>query len=267
MRTGPIEVVRERPWALVSRAPTADDDVWCKINASGFAYEAGLLAVLDRVLPGAVPAPFAANEAGWFLTVDAGPTLDPEALTGDVGASIGDLYGSLQRASAEVIDELIGAGVPDRRPHHLLALFDRALGHPAAGDATQRCQPLRSAIVEACDALTADGRLAVVNGDFKPSHVFVGPPMRLFDWGDAVISHPLVSVITATRNFESPDVAIHIAAAWEADVSGDIVAAASVVTDLLLADVWLRDPPTVLERHPDQLERTLLRMAATIEGR
>jgi hypothetical protein len=44
-----------RWWSTVLRVPIIDGALWFKANASPHAFEAGLLAILERVSPGHVP--------------------------------------------------------------------------------------------------------------------------------------------------------------------------------------------------------------------
>src|SRR5437879_13414336 len=53
--TGPLELVFDRPWASVWRAPTAAGDVWLKRCAPVQAFEPLLTAVLARRWPDLLP--------------------------------------------------------------------------------------------------------------------------------------------------------------------------------------------------------------------
>ena len=59
--TGEIEQPHVRWWSTVLRVPTTDGDLWFKANAPPHAFEAGLLAILERVQPGHVPEVVAAR--------------------------------------------------------------------------------------------------------------------------------------------------------------------------------------------------------------
>lgn len=264
-RTGTVVVERERPWALVAHMPTVEGRVWFKANGEPFAYEAAALRLLATECPEAVLEPIAVDDpTGWFLTDDAGPT-------GEVGGvsvlEVVGRYAEIQGAAASVTSELLRAGVPDRRPARLLAVFDRAVAHPEAGDAGARCGEARAAMVEACDRLDrdlADGgaRATIINSDVKPEHVFVGPPLRLYDWGDAVVSHPLAGLPAVERLAAASGLPFDsLLEPWGVERGSDLALAGAAVGELIGADVWMRDMPGVFDRHPGALGRAIARLA------
>ena len=168
-RTGPVQVARDRPWALVAHMPTAEGRVWFKANRPDFAYEAAALGLLGSVRPDSVLVPIGVDaESGWFLSDDVGQT------GSEVGVSVLDvaaLYADVQRASSQLTEALLAVGVPDHRPACVLDIFDAVVNHPKAGEAADRCMTLRTAMVESC-ALLDDGHAVIVNSDVKPEHVF-----------------------------------------------------------------------------------------------
>ena len=258
-RPGPIEVFRAEPWATVSS--TLDGEgrrVWFKANESCFEHEAALLSILAAAVPDAVLEPIAVEpETGWFLTDDGGPLA-----TEDDGLAIAETYVRVVVASAELVDEMLAAGVPDRRPAALPALFDAACAHPEAGDAGERCVQERDRFVRACELLAADGRSALADSDIGPHHAFAGPPLRLYDWSDGSVTHPLVPVFNLGRQLDpGPAAARLLTDAWGDSVDGRTAAAASLVARLLGADVWMRVPPEAWVRHPGGIERWVGRLA------
>lgn len=261
-RTGAIEIRRDRPWAIVASLPTNQGRVWLKVNHEAFQYEGAALQLLDRAVPNAVLRPVAVHpDRGWFLSDDGGPTVDEDP--GAVSAEqIADTYVRIQRASVNMAAELDSVGVPTHRPADLVHRFDAAVGHDLAGKAADRCAPLRRTVIDLCAVF--NGQVAMTNTDLKPSHVFVGPPPTLFDWGDAVLAHPLFSCGTVRRSFGDRALA-QFTEAWGYEVYSPTVAAASSLVDLMNLDVWLRDPTAALDRHPGQIEKLLNQLADHLE--
>lgn len=264
-RTGPIVVQRDRPWAVVASLSSDGGTVWFKANHDAFGYEAALLAVLDAAAPQTVLAPLARHHGrGWFLAEDGGPTADQQPHLAPKPTELVDLYVRAQQASAAHADDLRSSGVPDRSLSTLGELFDRACAHPMAGPAAERCAPLRSTVLSFADQL-GDADLVITNSDLKPSHVFVGPPARLFDWGDAVLTHPLLGCGTILRGF-GVEALTHYVTSWGEASNSPAVQAAFSLSDLISLDVWLRDPAAALDRHPGQIEKLLNQLADKLPG-
>jgi hypothetical protein len=118
-RTGAVELVHERPWATVLKAPTSRGTVWLKAAGAGTAFEAGLYDLLERVSPEHVLPPIAIDlERSWILLPDGGVPLG-ERLRGDelveALSSVLPQYAQLQRDLAPHADRLLDLGVSDMR--------------------------------------------------------------------------------------------------------------------------------------------------------
>jgi len=263
-----VEVFRVKPWATVASVKTRGERLWFKANQASFAYEGALLVLLESAVPGRVIAPIALNDdTGWFLTLDGGAIASDATVE---AASVIERYVEVQLGSRQLVDQMIAIGVPDRRPARLPDLFDRAVVHAAAGDASPRCIPMRSRLVELCSILDEDDRVCVVNGDLKTDHAFVGPPVRIFDWADSVIAHPLTGLSGVARNFDGDEqtrreLEEKLIAPWGEPDDRRVVDAAGVVAHLLNVDVWLRDLPELLESHPDRINHWLHAFANAME--
>ncbi len=260
LRQGPVTIRRARPWALVASLETDHSTMWFKANHEAFRYEATVLTLIDGLAPDTVLSPVAHHpEHGWFLADDGGPTAAEQPECAPDPIDVVDVYLRSQRASVDVVRELQTAGVPSREPSMLLELFDRAVAHPLAGNVAEGCASWRSRVVELIAQLGSMD-MVISNSDLKPSHVFVGPPVRLFDWGDAVLTHPLMSCGTILDGFGHKAVH-HYVAAWGESMHSPAVDAGLALTDLIKLDVWLRDPPAALDRHPGQIEKLLTQLA------
>ncbi len=259
----PIQPFKIRPWSSVATVETDRGRLWFKANEPALSFEAELLVVLSHAAPGLVLKPLDRDAAtGWFLAADGG--LKGSEVDVAVDEAVEAIV-TVQRASAERVGEVLQAGTPDRRPAHLPAVLDEAIAHPSAGRGGVRCARLRPHFDAVCDLLSADGRLAVVNSDHKPDHVFAGPPVRLYDWGDSALSHPLADLPFLEREF-GPPAGAQLAAAWGHTLDDPVVEAAGAVAELIEADVWLRTSPEGLARHPDGIDVALDRLANRLEA-
>ncbi|MFF0454945.1 hypothetical protein [Nocardia africana] len=201
--TGAQEM-RRRDWTLLARIDTNRGAVWAKASARAFAHEGPLLAALDRLVPGSVPKPLAVHrENGWFLAGDGGATLRTGPLDRGFALDGTDApprppewesvlrsYARLQHTLCAHAESLRDTGTPHLPPARLIEVYrhfaDRAPG-------------LESAIESAAGELAQYGRLSVEHNDLYPGHVF-RTTAAVFDWGDALITHPFLSV----RTFRDP---------------------------------------------------------------
>jgi hypothetical protein len=181
--TAPIEQPHVRPWSTVLRVPTRDGDRFFKANAPPFAHEAAILEQLVPLAPGLLPELVAVDpDRRWFLLGDAGERVrerEGDAPWRDVLAD----YAELQAAAAPLADELVAAGVPDRRLDALPDVYE-SLG----GD--------RRVVEELCAELAAFALPETIeHDDLHDGQVFVrGGEARILDWGDACVAHPFLSL-------------------------------------------------------------------------
>lgn len=202
--TGPIEVVRERPWSLVAKVPTADGLLWFKENRAGTRFEAALLGELARWAPDDVLTPVAVDAVrGWSLMPDGGASLREADSKPDVAhwQRMMARHAELQRRLVVRVPEMLAIGVPDQRPDTVMAQFDR-LPVPDA------VMELRPRWAELCAELAASVVPASLqHDDLHDGNVFASG--RFFDWGDANVGHPfsvlLIALRVAAREFEEPE--------------------------------------------------------------
>ena len=172
-RTGPAE--QHRTWNLscVLRLPTTNGPVWLKAVPSWFAHEGEVLARLGDLVP-----PVLAVGDGAVLLGDAeGEDLydAPPAVREAMAAR----WRAVQDAWTTRVDELLAAGVPDRR-WSVLGPRREALGDRAGGgDVVRRL------------LADVDPVPTLVHGDFHPGN-WRGSAARmvLLDWGDSFVGDP-----------------------------------------------------------------------------
>ncbi|HSL65820.1 MAG TPA: hypothetical protein VK874_14300 [Gaiellaceae bacterium] len=195
-----IEQPHVRPWSTAMRVETSDGVVWFKANSSAHRHEAAATALLTRVQPDALPELVAHDpESGWMLVRDAGERLrNLVERDRNLARWLGvlPLYARLQLDVAPLADELLAVGVPDRRLAFLPDQFDRMLDRIEGGDAYRRLVPL---VRDRARRLAAFGIPDTIqHDDLHDAQVFVRDGRYLLtDWGDAVVTHPFLSMAVA----------------------------------------------------------------------
>ncbi|MEU6829190.1 phosphotransferase [Nocardia beijingensis] len=182
--TGAAVETKRRAWSLLARIPTDAGTMWVKANARAFAHEGPLLRLLARLRPGSVLEPFAVHaDNGWLLSPDGGATAGD---SGDRWAALVRHYADLQHALITHVADLRATGTPYLPPSELIGVYRHF---------ESRAPGLGARIEAAAAALAESGRLSIEHNDLHPGNVFArdpGPGL-LFDWGDAVITHPFLS--------------------------------------------------------------------------
>jgi hypothetical protein len=209
-----------RWWSTVLRVPTIDGALWFKANAPPHAFEAGLLAILERVSPGHVPELVALDaDRGWLLIRDGGERLR------ELVSSSRDLfhwrkllpeYAELQLALAPHAGGLLAAGVPDERlavlPAQLAALLDDREAcmvgreNGLTTEEHERLETLLPEYADTCARLTAFGIPETLqHDDLHAGNVFVrGGRCLFFDWSDSCLSHPFHTLVVTMRALAHP---------------------------------------------------------------
>ncbi|MGO4599658.1 phosphotransferase [Terrabacter sp. 2RAF25] len=205
-----LEPVHQRPWSTVWRALASDGTTyWAKQNCAHQSFEAALLVVLDRLAPDRVVPVVAADlERGLHLAPDQGPVFADTVADDDVDAwcRVAAEAMHLQRELVGHERELEAAGAALLHPTHaaayvsgrtasLVALPEgdpRRMG-PEVAARLDRLLPTVARWGEELDALGTGVNL--VHNDLHPNNVFARPGgMRFFDFGDAVLTHPLTAL-------------------------------------------------------------------------
>ena len=205
-----------RPWSTVLRVPTSDGDLYFKAVWPPQAHEVALSAALASWLRGFVPEVVAVRPShGWILLRDAGRRFREVLKEERDVARWRDVlvrYAEAQVALAGRVPEIVELGVPDWRPavvaERLAALLDDSralrLGLPdgLSSDEVVRLRRLLSRFRSWCGSLAASRIPATLeHNDFHDGNVCVRDGAYLvFDWGDACVTHPFVSLRVALRS-------------------------------------------------------------------
>ncbi|MEZ4517965.1 MAG: hypothetical protein R3C44_14490 [Chloroflexota bacterium] len=210
------ERIHAYPWSAVWRIQTGQKPLYLKLCAPSQAHEPALTAALAEWLPKAVlPVVAADPRHGWLLLPEGGRTLrqiiesgialTPETLYTHWQPAL-ELYATLQWQVPNHLDAVRGFGVVDQRPERLPVLFVELLSHPErlvldeptmlTATELEELAALLTRIEQASRELAASGiPLSIDHGDSYDKHFFVlEEGYRLFDWGDAVITHPFLTL-------------------------------------------------------------------------
>jgi Phosphotransferase enzyme family len=217
--TGEWEQPHVRIWSSTIRFETTAGRVWFKVNGSGTAYEASLIALLGELCPDLAPEVIACDKAkAWSLTWHAGPVLR-SIVAAD--AMWGHWEGLLQRYSQAQLDlaanrtRLLTTGTPNRNPKQLPVEYRRLLSDLAVapvdegGLTRQQASALERRLLrydDWCAELAASPiPESLQHDDLHSNNIcWSGAPdgvasARIIDWGDASIGHPFGTML-ATLN-------------------------------------------------------------------
>lgn len=210
--TGEIEQPHAYAWSTVMRVSSNEGILFFKATAGETIYEIALTEMMAGWFPDCMPDLLAVDTTrGWMLMRDGGEQLRASIRpTKDVRPwePVITKYAELQIGLAEHIDEILALGIPDHRLAALPALYKQLLADEASlminqekgltSDDFQRLQNLTSRFEQICMDLCAYGIPESVNhGDFHDGNVLVKDGrITFFDWGDADVTHPFVSLRT-----------------------------------------------------------------------
>ena len=213
---GPREQPHVRPWSTVLRVPTNDGDLYFKAVWPPQVHEAALTAALTSWLPRFTPEVVAVRpEAGWLLLRDAGLRLREILQQEHDVARWRDVlvrYAEAQIKLAERAKAILDLGVPDRRPavvaQHLTDLLEDSralrLGLPdgLSADEHRRVRELLPGIRSQFAALAhSTVPVTLEHNDFHDGNVcLLNDDYRVFDWGDACVTHPFVALRVGLRS-------------------------------------------------------------------
>jgi hypothetical protein len=200
---GPIEQPHVQRWATALRVPTAEGVVWFKASLPELAHEGPVLVLLSARRPDVVPPPVAVDaRRGWTLSVDGGVRLrDLVERERDLSRWLDVLprYAELQLTAVADVEAFLRAGTPDRRLAGLPEQYRQLLTRLDWLDQTTRgrLEEATALVDETCERLAAFGIPETIqHDDLHDAQVFVAPDgeYRILDWGDAVISHPFMTL-------------------------------------------------------------------------
>lgn len=264
--SGEIEQSHAYPWSTVMRVPSQAGTLFFKATASETVYESALTEALAGWFPELLPELIAVDtERGWMLMRDGGeplralirPTQDIRPWEAAIRR-----YAELQIGLVAHTAEILSLGIPDRRLANIPGLFSQLLTDDAIlmidqekGLTSQEWDQVRARtarVAQLCTELAAFGIPESLNhGDFHDGNVLVNDErLTFFDWGDASVTHPFVSLRTLFVSIEialklddyafTPEMAVlldHYLEPWERFASKEKVQAAYRLSKPLAAIV------------------------------
>jgi hypothetical protein len=211
---GEPEQPHVRAWSTAFRLPVRGGAVWLKSVGPGSSQEPTLVGALGEWVPEHVLVPLAVHpERRLMLLPDGGSTLRAAGGSSSVDAWEAMLrdYAHLQLELVPHAEEMVGLGVPDARPERLPQLAAELLADDASllldrpdGLTSERRERLVAELGrygELCRRLADSGIPASLqHDDLHDANVFVGDGRRrFFDWGDACVAHPFLSLLVPLR--------------------------------------------------------------------
>lgn len=216
--TGEIEQPHAFAWSTVMRVPSNEGRLFFKATAAETVYEAALTQKLVGWYPDCMPELVAVDiPRGWMLMRDSGEQLRASIRpTQDIKPwePVITRYAELQIGLAEHLPEILALGIPDHRLAALPSLYsqflmekdslmiDQEKGLTSAE--FEQLQSLTPRFEQICIDLTAFGIPESLNhGDFHDGNVLIkNGRITFFDWGDANVTHPFVSLRTLFVSIE-----------------------------------------------------------------
>ena len=202
-----VKHVRSVPWSTVWRINCAKEIFYLKCPALVFSKEGDILSLLNLHSPDGIVKLIADNgPGGAFITADAGFSLrDILSVSPFPGIAVRALssYAKAQCAVSEKVPDMLASGMPDYRvnllTHKYAELLDSGLLQEADGASRNNIEKLRKGIpkLEKLCRVLKTGCIpdSIEHGDFTDNNIFVLDDVpRVADFGEAVVSHPFLSV-------------------------------------------------------------------------
>lgn len=209
---GEIDQPHIRHWSTVMQVPSNIDMLFFKATAPETQHEIGLTQKLAEWYPSDMPDLISVDTTrGWMIMRDGGEPLRAAIKpTQNIGLWEPAItrYAELQIGLAEHVDEILALGIPDHRLVNLPTLYARLIADEnslmigqekgLAIDEYHHLKDLLPRFEGLCDELAAFGIPDSLNhGDFHDGNVLhKDGRITFFDWGDADVTHPFVSLRT-----------------------------------------------------------------------
>ena len=181
--------------------PLADGGrAWFKACRPVQGFEPRLTDALDRRWPGLVTQVLAVDEErGWLLTADAGTAIDWSADALPRWLEVLPRYAELQIGEVPRTADHLANGVPDLRLETLDQRYEELVGTdlPITRDDLDALRAFAPRFSTACSELAARHPVSTIqHDDLHGRSVYDDRgTLRVVDWGDAGIGHPLFSMV------------------------------------------------------------------------
>ena len=216
--TGEIEQNHAYAWSTVMRVPSSAGTLFFKATAGETIYEIALTQKLAEWFPDCMPELIAADTTrGWMLMRDGGEQLRASIRPAQDIKPWGPVitnYAELQIGLAKHVSDILALGIPDHRPAALPALYTQLLTDGEilmvgqekglTSEEFDQLQNMTPRLEQICADLSAFGIPDSLNhGDFHDGNVLLkNGRVTFFDWGDASVTQPFVSLRTLFVSIE-----------------------------------------------------------------
>jgi hypothetical protein len=210
--TGEIQQPHLYPWSTVLVVPITEGRLFFKATAPGTIYEVALTQKLAEWIPDCMPELVATDALrGWMLMRDGGEQLRQfirPARDIRPWEPILPRYAEVQIKLVDDVPEILALGIHDYRLALLPSLYNGLLADQESlmldqekGLTSGELQELKeksSRFQQICRDLAAFGIPESLNQcDFHDGNILVrNDRITFFDWGDAAITHPFISLRT-----------------------------------------------------------------------
>lgn len=195
-----FEIVKSTDMSIVLKGITDTGTAYLKSVNEAAQFEAGLTAFIAHEFTGRTVELLAIEDhENWILMRELPGKSLREVATMDAYTSFISSYADFQKETIPKKSELLSLGVIDRRlpvlrqeiEEHLEALCGTGLDK----EETDKILALKPELLSACYKMLGVLPDALDHGDLHSGNVFVeGETYRFFDWGDASVTHPFLSV-------------------------------------------------------------------------
>ena len=198
--TGPVEHLRQRPWAAIALVPTAEGSVYFKADPPSESFEPALTQWLALRRPAVIPGVLRIDtERGWLLTRDAGtPLRDRIADPPDpaIWHELLPLCAELQIELCTSVEELLALEVPDNRSEQLAPVYGDLLSRWPAATSAPSQEQIDALVAGVGDTIPA----SLVHEEFQDNNILLrGNDPVLIDWAEAAVEHPFCGLVNTFR--------------------------------------------------------------------
>ncbi|WP_114571374.1 aminoglycoside phosphotransferase family protein [Exiguobacterium flavidum] len=194
-----FEVLKNTDMSFLLRGRSKDRTYFVKAVNEAAAFEAALTELIAQGFPGETVDLIAVNRReNWLLMHELPGVLLREAPDREHYQACLRHYADFQRRTIPLVPELLASGVPDRRmpvvrqeiANHLESLCATGL----EADETEAILALKEELLQMCDEMEGSLPDAIDHGDLHSGNIYIDHGRcRLFDWGDASVTHPFLS--------------------------------------------------------------------------
>jgi hypothetical protein len=212
-RVGHFDQLRTWERSCVLRVPTTRGLLYFKALPAMFAHEIHLIEVLAVRYPHNVVEVLAVDhERYWLLMADMGSQSLSQVSDLDRWEEALRLFARIQITSADMVEELVALGCPDRRIEALSNQIDPLLTelqrYPGlSAEDVAALHSLAPTLKEACAQLAHYSLPATLeHGDFWPSNVLLLEVGYVYlDWSDSSVAHPFFCLTLFLELEDVPD--------------------------------------------------------------